>query len=99
MGPNRKSARGTLHAAHEVKSEHSERQTQHSVQIRRMTPADVTRLFEIDPNFESPVYLDVVKEAEGLNVNWRLIERPFDTPFVCTDFDFDEKERRAILRR
>ena len=64
-----------------------------------MTPADVARLAEIDPNFESPVYLDVLKEVDGLNATWRLIERRLDTPFVCTDFDFDEKEQRAISRR
>jgi ribosomal protein S18 acetylase RimI-like enzyme len=64
-----------------------------------MTAADVARLSEIDANFESPVYLDVVKEVEGLNVIWRLVERPLDPPFVCTDYDFDAKERRAIGRR
>ncbi len=69
------------------------------INIRPMTAADVGRLSEIDPNFESPVYLDVIREIEGLNMTWRLIERPFDTPFVCTDFDFDEKERRNIGQR
>ena len=69
------------------------------VHIRPMTVADVRRLSEIDANFESPIYLDVVKEVEGLNVTWRLIERPLDPPFVCTDFEFDDKERRDIDRR
>lgn len=70
-----------------------------SIRIRPMTTADLARLSEIDANFESPIYLDVVKEVEGLNVSWRLIERPFATPFVCTDYVFDEKERREIGRR
>lgn len=64
-----------------------------------MTAADVARLSEIDANFESPVYLEVIKEVDGLNVSWRLIERPFTSPFVCTDYDFDEKERRDVGRR
>ena len=67
--------------------------------VRPMTAVDVGRLTEIDPNFESPIYLDVVKEIDGLDVTWRLIERPFDTPFVCDDYDFDEKERRNVRRR
>ncbi len=69
------------------------------IHIRPMTSADVARLAEIDSNFESPLYLDVVKEIEGLNVTWHLIERPLDEPFVCTDFDFDDKERREIAQR
>lgn len=69
------------------------------MRIRSMTASDVARLSEIDPNFESAVYLDVVKDVDGFNVTWRLIERPFDTPFVCTDYDFDEKERQEIARR
>jgi len=66
------------------------------IRIRPMTAADVPRLAEIDSNFESPIFLDVVKEVNGLKATWALIERPFETPFVCTDFDFNEEERRAI---
>jgi streptothricin acetyltransferase len=64
-----------------------------------MTLSDVARLPEIDANFESAVYLDVVRDADGLNVTWRLTERPLDTPFVSDDYDFDEKERREVTRR
>ena len=67
--------------------------------FRPMAGSDVARLIEIDANFESPIYLDVVKDSEGLNVTWCLIERPLDLPFICTDFDFDTKERRDIRRR
>jgi ribosomal protein S18 acetylase RimI-like enzyme len=70
-----------------------------NMRIRPMTRADLARLPEIDANFESPIYLDVHKEMDGLNVTWRLIERPFATPFVCTDYVFDQKERREIGRR
>jgi ribosomal protein S18 acetylase RimI-like enzyme len=69
------------------------------VHIRPMTAKDVARLSEIDPNFESPIYLDVVKELDGLNATWRLIKRAFDTPFVSTDYDFDEHERQRIKQR
>ena len=67
--------------------------------IRRMVASDVERLIEIDSNFESPIYLDVVKEIDELNVTWRLIQRPFDVPFARTNFDFDATERKNILRR
>lgn len=69
------------------------------VRIRPMVVSDVERLVEIDSNFESSIYLDVVKEIDGLNVIWRLIQRPFDVPFARTDFDFDAQERREILQR
>ncbi len=64
-----------------------------------MTPADVPRLAEIDSNFESAVYLDLIKKVDGLDVTWQLIQRPLDPPFVCTDFDFNEQERQAVGRR
>jgi streptothricin acetyltransferase len=64
-----------------------------------MTAADVTRLTEIDANFESPMFLDVVKETDGMNVGWRLVARPLDPPFRCTDYDFDAQEREHIHRR
>jgi ribosomal protein S18 acetylase RimI-like enzyme len=64
-----------------------------------MTAEDVARLSEIDANFESPAYLDVVKEIDGLNATWRLTERPLETPFVCNDFDFDQQERCNVARR
>jgi ribosomal protein S18 acetylase RimI-like enzyme len=67
--------------------------------IRRMVASDVERLIEIDSNFESSIYLDVVKEIDELNVTWRLIQRPFDVPFARTNFDFDATERKNILRR
>lgn len=67
--------------------------------VRPMALEDVVRLSEIDANFESSLYLDVVKEVYGLNVTWRLIERPLVPPFICTDYDFDAQERREVGRR
>jgi ribosomal protein S18 acetylase RimI-like enzyme len=69
------------------------------IRIRPMTATDVPRLADMDSNFESPIYLDVVKEVNGLTATWELIERPFETPFVCTDFDFNDEELRAIGQR
>jgi ribosomal protein S18 acetylase RimI-like enzyme len=66
--------------------------------IRRMVASDVERLIEIDSNFESPIYLDVVKEIDELNVTWRLIQRPFDVPFARTNFDFDATESAVAGR-
>jgi ribosomal protein S18 acetylase RimI-like enzyme len=67
--------------------------------IRPMVVADVAQLSVMDGNYTSPAYLDVIKEVDGLNVTWRLVERPFNTPFVRTNFDFDEQERREVRRR
>jgi streptothricin acetyltransferase len=64
-----------------------------------MTLADVSRLTEIDPNFESPAYLDVQKAVDGLNVTWRMIECPLEKPIVRSNFDFDEEERDGIRHR
>ncbi len=67
--------------------------------LRPMTAADIARLGEIDANFASPHYLDVRKETDGLNVTWRLIQRPLNPPFICTDYVFDQREQKAIRRR
>lgn len=50
--------------------------------IRKMRPADLLALDQIDPAFESSSYLDVEREQQGLDVTFRLVERPFDTPFI-----------------
>jgi ribosomal protein S18 acetylase RimI-like enzyme len=67
--------------------------------VRPMAAADVARLNEIDGNFESPAYLDVVRQGDGLNISWRLLERALDPPFERINFDFDADERRAIRAR
>jgi ribosomal protein S18 acetylase RimI-like enzyme len=71
----------------------------HNVRIRPMTAADISPLRHMDANYESPAYLDLVKEMDGLNVAWRLVERPLQPPFVRTNFDFSDQERREIRRR
>jgi ribosomal protein S18 acetylase RimI-like enzyme len=69
------------------------------MRIRPMIAADVARLSEIDADFESPIYLEVLKEGDGLNVTWHLIERSFETAFVSDDYAFDEKEQALIRER
>jgi ribosomal protein S18 acetylase RimI-like enzyme len=71
----------------------------HNVRIRPLTAADIPQLRHMDANYTSPVYLDLEKETDGLNVAWRLIERPLHPPFVRTNFDFSDQERREIRRR
>ena len=60
--------------------------------IRPLTFADVPRLSEIDAEFESDRFLDVDKTMDGLEVTWRLVERPLDPPFRSTDYGLDGNE-------
>ena len=67
--------------------------------IRPLTSADVSRLGQIDANFESDRFLDLEKSIDGLNVTWRLIERPLDPPFVSTDYSIQPGELAEIAGR
>jgi streptothricin acetyltransferase len=64
--------------------------------IRLLTLADVPRLAEIDAEFESDRFLDVEKIADGLEVTWRLVERPLVPPFRSTDYGLDENDLKEI---
>jgi hypothetical protein len=66
---------------------------------RPLTFADVPRLSEIDGEFESDRFLDVEKTVRGLEVTWRLVERPLVPPFRSTDYSFDENECDEIGAR
>src|SRR6478672_9579745 len=46
------------------------------MRIRPMTPADLDRLEEIDGTIESTRYLHVERAGEGLDMSWRLEDRP-----------------------
>lgn len=46
------------------------------MQIRPVTPADLGGLYEIDGTIESTQYLHLDRAGEGLNVAWKLVERP-----------------------
>jgi len=67
--------------------------------IRPLTFADIPRLSEIDGEFESDRFLDVEKTTHGLEVTWRLVERPLVPPFRSTDYSFDENECDEISAR
>ncbi|HEY4689088.1 MAG TPA: GNAT family N-acetyltransferase [Anaerolineae bacterium] len=67
--------------------------------IRPLTPADVPRLDQIDANFESNRFLDVLKSIDGLSATWQLIERPLDPPFISTDYSVHLHEHAQIIER
>lgn len=67
--------------------------------IRPLTSADVPRISEIDAEFESDRCLDVEKTANGLQVSWRLIERPLVPPFLSTDYGLSRQEREQVGAR
>ena len=67
--------------------------------IRSLTLADVPRLAEIDGEFESDRFLDVEKTVDGLEVTWRLVERPLVPPFRSTDYGLDENDLEEIRAR
>ena len=46
------------------------------MQIRPVTPADLDGLYDIDGTIESSQYLHLDRAGEGLDVSWKLDERP-----------------------
>lgn len=69
------------------------------VVIRPLTRDDIARLPEMELNFEAEAHLAVEKTVEGLNVTWRLVERPLDPPFVSVDYNMDEQDQAEITKR
>jgi ribosomal protein S18 acetylase RimI-like enzyme len=68
--------------------------------IRPMTERDIPRLAEIRPGFVSPTALVIEKTGSGIELGWRLVERPLPVPFDKGHrYDFDAAERAHILRR
>ena len=67
--------------------------------IRPLILADIPRLADIDAEFESDRFLDVEKTGDGLNVMWRLVERPLDPPFRSNDFSLDRQQREEVAVR
>lgn len=67
--------------------------------IRPLTQADIERLPEMELNFQAEAYLAVEKVVEGLNVTWRLVERPLDPPFISVDYNIDEQDQTEIAQR
>ncbi|WP_162909597.1 GNAT family N-acetyltransferase [Aggregatilinea lenta] len=72
----------------------------HACLIRRMTEDDIPRLVEIRPGFVSETVLAVERSGDGIEVGWRLVERPLLAPFdKGHDYDFDATERKNIRER
>jgi GNAT superfamily N-acetyltransferase len=46
------------------------------MQIRPVTPLDLSGLYDIDGTIESSHYLHLDRTGEGLDVSWKLAERP-----------------------
>jgi GNAT superfamily N-acetyltransferase len=71
-----------------------------SARIRPMTEADIPRLAEIRPGFSSPTVLAVERTGSGIEVGWRLVERPLPVPFdKGRRYDFDQTEQNNIRQR
>jgi streptothricin acetyltransferase len=65
-----------------------------------MIEEDISRLIQIRPGFVSPTALDVERFGSGLEVGWRLVERPLPEPFdKGRRYDFDETEQGYIRQR
>jgi ribosomal protein S18 acetylase RimI-like enzyme len=64
--------------------------------IRSLTFDDIPRLVEVDAEFESDRFLDVDKITSGLEVTWRLIERPLASPFRSSDFSLNRRQREEV---
>lgn len=67
--------------------------------FRPLTDADIPRLAEIDAEFESNRYLAVEKIVNGLNVTWRLTDRPLAPPFISTDYSLRRQQRQEVATR
>lgn len=73
------------------------------IRIRPMRPADLPALLNINATFISNSILEVEKTGEGMEVGWRLVERPLERPFNRRD-DYnlrpqDLKDVEARLKR
>ena len=70
--------------------------------IRRLRPADLPRLKQIDATFVTDAILFVEKTVDGLNVAWRLTERPLPEPlprvegYIVTEEDVAEVRERLL---
>ncbi len=67
--------------------------------IRSLAFDDILRLSEIDAEFESYSFLDVEKMVDGLQVAWRLVERPLEPPFRSSDYGLNRQQREEVGAR
>lgn len=69
------------------------------IYIRPLTLADIERLPEMELNFQAEAHLAVEKTVAGLNVTWRLVERPLVPPFISVDYNIDAQDQAEIRQR
>jgi len=68
--------------------------------IRPLTEEDIPRLQEIRPGFVSESVLTVERTGSGVEVGWRLVERPLPVPFdKGSGYDFDATEQANVRQR
>ena len=60
------------------------------MEIRPVEPRDLGALIEIDGTVESMQYLHVERGGEGMNIQWRLEERPLRTKLADRNLPADE---------
>src|SRR4051812_33415159 len=62
------------------------------MQIRPVTPADLSGLYDIDGTIESTHYLHLDRAGEGLDVSWKLAERPLREKRMLPNRLSDERQ-------
>lgn len=68
--------------------------------IRRLRPVDPPKLKQIDATFVTETILAVEKVVEGLNVTWRLVERPLTEPLHKVEgYIVDEQDVAEVRTR
>ncbi|MCC7355842.1 MAG: hypothetical protein IT330_19040, partial [Anaerolineae bacterium] len=70
--------------------------------VRRLRPADLPRLKQIDATFVTDAILTVEKSVAGLDITWRLQECPLADPlhktegYIVDDHDVAEVRSRLL---
>lgn len=67
------------------------------MEIRPATAADLDRLADVDATIESARYLHLERSGQGLDVSWKLEERPLRSKLI--DNNALDDERRFSLRQ
>jgi ribosomal protein S18 acetylase RimI-like enzyme len=71
-----------------------------AIEIRPLTEADVPRLAQIRPTYQSPTILTVERTGDALTRSWALVERVLQRPFDKGRlYDFDNTRQSEIRER
>src|SRR3954462_6726792 len=62
------------------------------MEIRPLTPADLTALREIDGTVESSEYLHLEQSGEGYSIGWRIEKRPLREKLIESNALGDDSE-------